>query len=675
MVGLSDIEPYNSNYSTTMNLSIPNNKFFFIVFTLLCCCQLLTAQNFITRWDLSKSGSGATQISFGVATSGTVNYTWATVPAASSGSGTFTGSTATITGLPANATIRLQILPTNFQRIIINYGTNKERLVEVEAWGSVNWTSMQNAFTGCSNLQVTAIDIPNLSNVSNMSYMFSSCSILSSISNINSWNVITVNNMAGLFSNTDFNQNIANWNISNVNNLSGMFYSNDVFNQNIGSWNTGNVVDMSSMFSFAKAFNQDIGSWNTSKVTNMRDMFNSAENFNQNIGSWNTALVTDMDFMFAATKVFNQNIGGWNTSAVTDMSYMFQSAEAFNQNIGTWNTGSVKYMQDMFYLSKAFNQDIGSWNTSAVTNMSYMFCKSQFNQNIGNWNTSAVTNMSYMFAGSYSPPPYNILVVTPFNQNLGNWILKTGADMSNMFDYSSLDCSNYSSTLIGWNANPITPTGRNLGALRIKYGSHASVARANLVLAVSSGGKGWTISDGGLNTTTCGAAANTISTPIFTGTAFCAGTTVSVSFTTTGTFANGNQFNILLSDANGSFNSPQTIGTITSAGSVVCTIPTNSVGGENYRVKVVSTNPVVFGNDNNAPLTVNPQIWNLVNPTNNISSSNTTKKAIQTINASNSISGVSIVEYKAGNSVNLTAGFQVVSSAGSSFKVSIGGCN
>ena len=66
---------------------------------------------------------------------------------------------------------------------------------------------------------------------------------------------------------------------------------------------------------------------------------------------------------------------------------------------------------------------------------------------------------------------------------------------------------------------------------------------------------------------------------------------------------------------------------------------------------------------------------NLVSPTNDYPSGTITKQAAQFINARNNISGVSNVQYKAGNAINLTPGFQVVSSPGSSFKVSIGGCN
>jgi hypothetical protein len=102
---------------------------------------------FITRWNLATAGSGADQLSFGVSTSGTVNYSWEEVsPGTATGSGSFSGSTLTISGLPTGATIRLGIYPTNFQRININNGADKSRLLDVEQWGSTVWTNMDGGF-------------------------------------------------------------------------------------------------------------------------------------------------------------------------------------------------------------------------------------------------------------------------------------------------------------------------------------------------------------------------------------------------------------------------------------------------------------------------------------------------------------------------------------------------
>ncbi|MEM0541136.1 BspA family leucine-rich repeat surface protein [Flavobacterium sp. j3] len=444
-----------------------------LTFLLILLPSVLFAQGeFITRWNLATVGSGATQLSIGTATSGTVTYYWQQIGgAALTGSGTFSGTTLTITGLPTGATIRLGIYPTNFQRININNGADRSRLLDVEQWGTTVWTSMATAFFGCNNLNITATDIPVLTSCTSMQTMFQGCTVLNGPTNINSWNTAAVTNMSFMFRNATS------------------------FNQNIGSWNTGAVTTMQHMFLSATAFNQNINSWNTAAVTNMNGIFAAATSFNQNIGSWNTVAVTNMSFMFQQATAFNQNIGSWNTAAVTNMNGMFSFATSFNQNIGSWNTGAVTNMAQMFQNANSFNQNIGSWNTAAVTLMSGMFQNaSSFNQNIGNWNTGAVTFMSQMFSGA-----------TSFNQNIGNWRLNATVNLTFMLDNSGMDCANYAATLVGWNANPTTPNGRTLGATGRTYGAQASAARANLVLATGSGGKGWTIIGDALSATNCGA--------------------------------------------------------------------------------------------------------------------------------------------------------------------------
>jgi trimeric autotransporter adhesin len=89
-----------------------------------------------------------------------------------------------------------------------------------------------------------------------------------------------------------------------------------------------------------------------------------------------------------------------------------------------------------------------------------------------------------------------------FNQNLGSWTLNANVNLANMLNNSGMDCANYSATLIGWNASG--PNSRTLGATGRTYGAYATIARNNLVLATGSGGKGWTITDGGLSTGNCG---------------------------------------------------------------------------------------------------------------------------------------------------------------------------
>ncbi|MBK9254901.1 MAG: BspA family leucine-rich repeat surface protein [Saprospiraceae bacterium] len=426
-----------------------------LLFTVLFCTwQKSVAQNFITRWNMANSGFSPTQLRMGTETSGIVNYTWQEIsPGTQSGSGSWSGNLLIISGLTAGSVIRLQIAPANFQRININNGTDRTRLVDVESWGNTAWTSMERAFTGCTNMQISASDVPNLSAVTNMSFMFSGAST--------------------------FNQDISNWNTAAVTNMNVVFNGASAFNQNIGNWNTAAVTNMLGMFNGASSFNQNIGNWNTAEVTDMSSMFNGASAFNQNIGNWNTAAVTNMRLMFSSASAFNQNIGNWNTVAVTDMSSMFNGASSFNQNIGNWNTAAVTTMASMFGGASSFNQNIGNWNTASVSSMTAMFSRaSVFNQNIGNWNTAAVSNMTNMFNGA-----------SAFNQNIGTWPLRSaGVTMTNMLINCDMDCSNYSATLMGW-AISSTPSNSSLGASGRHYSSMAVASRLYLTSV-----KGWTIS-------------------------------------------------------------------------------------------------------------------------------------------------------------------------------------
>jgi uncharacterized repeat protein (TIGR01451 family) len=77
-------------------------------------------------------------------------------------------------------------------------------------------------------------------------------------------------------------------------------------------------------------------------------------------------------------------------------------------------------------------------------------------------------------------------------------------------------------------------------------------------------------------------------------------------YTTTGTFTGGNVFTAQLSDASGNFASPTVIGSLvsTGSGSINCTMPIATPAGSGYRVRVVSTAPVVTGFNNGSDITI-----------------------------------------------------------------------
>jgi hypothetical protein len=73
-----------------------------------------------------------------------------------------------------------------------------------------------------------------------------------------------------------------------------------------------------------------------------------------------------------------------------------------------------------------------------------------------------------------------------------------------------------------------------------------------------------------------------------------------VSFTSSGTFNNGNIYTAQLSDASGSFTPAVSIGSISStanSGVITFTIPAGSASGTGYMIRVVSDNPVVIGSN------------------------------------------------------------------------------
>ena len=90
-------------------------------------------------------------------------------------------------------------------------------------------------------------------------------------------------------------------------------------------------------------------------------------------------------------------------------------------------------------------------------------------------------------------------------------------------------------------------------------------------------------------------------------TSFCSGSSVTVTFTASGTYVSGNVFTAQLSDASGSFASPVSIGTLTAiaSGTFSGLIPNNASTGIGYRIRVIASNPSTIGTDNGGNITVN----------------------------------------------------------------------
>ena len=224
---------------------------------------------------------------------------------------------------------------------------DEQKILTVEQWGDIDWTSMDRAFTGCKNLTIPATDAPDLTQVTDLSYMFTAA--------------------------TSFNRPLNHWNVSGIKIMERMFLGASSFNQPLNSWDVNNVNDMRGMFAGASSFNQPLNNWDVNNVNDMRGMFANASSFNQPLNSWNVNNVNNMTSMFSNASSFNQPLNNWDVSNVSYMHYIFSRATSFNQPLNSWDVSKVTNMERTFYDATSFNQPLDNWNVSNVTKMDDIF--------------------------------------------------------------------------------------------------------------------------------------------------------------------------------------------------------------------------------------------------------------------------------------------------------------
>ena len=342
---------------------------------------------YVSEWDMSKSGVNTTELITNLIGN---NFTveWANLaPPYDNGTITTASGTAAspfkLTGLRANAKYRIiaySSSATNKLTGLCADKADKQRLTKVTQWGTTKWTSLDKAFFGCGNMDVTATDKPDLTVVTDLSNMFKNCVALV------------------------YNTSVNDWDVSHITNMNSMFSQTTKFNQPLNNWVVSSVTDMRAMFASAETFNQDISGWDVSHVTNMIRMFGGAKAFNRDLSNWNVAAVADMSHMFREAIAFNSPLNwGGKVSNVTNMASMFFKATAFNQDISGWNTRSVANMNGMFKQATAFDRDLGSLRIDALTNGTEMFASSgmscdNYSNTLKGWAESSHTPSNVNFA-------------------------------------------------------------------------------------------------------------------------------------------------------------------------------------------------------------------------------------------------------------------------------------
>jgi surface protein len=109
----------------------------------------------------------------------------------------------------------------DFPRIYFNSAGDRLKILSVEQWGDIEWSSMFNAFSGAANLELNAPDAPDLSGATTIAHMFRGASSLNS--DVGHWDVSTIADMRSVFHTASaFDRSLGDWSISAVTDMSGM---------------------------------------------------------------------------------------------------------------------------------------------------------------------------------------------------------------------------------------------------------------------------------------------------------------------------------------------------------------------------------------------------------------------------------------------------------------------
>jgi surface protein len=219
----------------------------FWLLLLLLSVHKAQSSPFITTWKTDNPGTSANHE---ILIPGVGNYTvhWMEVGVPAN-HGSISGSGSLAISFPFSGTYEVRISG-GMTRIVFHDGGDKLKLLTIEQWGSLGWTSMRNAFYGCANLSCHAVDTPNLAAVTDMSNAFYNCSL--------------------------FNGDLSGWDVSGVSNMNNLFRGAAAFNQNLRAWDVSQVSGMAYLFSGASSFDQNLGEWDLSSVTNLSNMLDNS---------------------------------------------------------------------------------------------------------------------------------------------------------------------------------------------------------------------------------------------------------------------------------------------------------------------------------------------------------------------------------------------------------------
>ena len=161
-----------------------------------------------------------------------------------------------------------------------------QRLVKILQWGTAQWREMYEAFADCSNMQIVAEDLPDLSRCDSLHSAFMGSGV---VEGFERWDVGKVTDMTALFYGCAslVGKSVAEWDVRNVDSMAMMFMECEHFDGKLGHWDVSSVLDFSSIFSGCSAFRgRGVERWKVQKEANREGAFDGCFSLVEGLPVW-----------------------------------------------------------------------------------------------------------------------------------------------------------------------------------------------------------------------------------------------------------------------------------------------------------------------------------------------------------------------------------------------------
>ena len=178
----------------------------------------------------------------------------------------------------------------------IEFGNSGDRLklIYIDQWGNLKWSSFWVAFYGCSNMNGRYLDAPNLTGYATI-------------------------DLGNIFRNcAKFNWPVAHWDTSHCWRLERMFLDCILFNQNISHFDTHLVGSFDSMLWGCSSFKQSLATFSLAAATNLSNILNGCNinevgtttNYDETLVAWAAADVPNSLNFHGGTSKYSDAGGG-----------------------------------------------------------------------------------------------------------------------------------------------------------------------------------------------------------------------------------------------------------------------------------------------------------------------------------------------------------------------------